>query len=118
MQTALVVVLSLAVLGLLESGYNALRFLSERRGRELRRRLQAGGIAVPLDSALLRQGRFSSIPALDRWLAARGWARRIEHLLEQADSRMTVAQLCLFTLIGATPGLLVVPWVGAAASLV
>jgi tight adherence protein B len=115
MQTALVVVLSLALLGLIESAYHGVRFVSERRGRELRRRLQAGGTAIPLDSALLRQGRFASIPSLDRWLSTQGWARRIEHLLEQADSRMTVAQLCTFSILGLTPGLLLAPWIGLGA---
>jgi tight adherence protein B len=106
MRTTLVVVLSIALLGLLEAGYHGLRYLSERRGRELRRRLQAGDGAIGLDSVLLRQGRFATLPFLDRWLSSLPWARRLEHLLEQADSRMTVAQLCAFSLLGAGAGAL------------
>ena len=117
MRTALVVVLSVALLGLLESAYHGVRFLSERRGRELRRRLQAGGVTIPLDSALLRQGRFASLPALDRWLSTIAWARRIEHLLEQADSRMTVAQFLTFSILAAIPGIIASPWIGVGAGL-
>ena len=112
MRTALVVVISLAILGLLEAGYHATHFLLDRRGKELRRRLQSGDRTAPMSSNLLRQGRFSAIPALDSWLAARSWARPLEHLLEQADSRMTVAQLIGFAALGGTSGLILSYWVG------
>ena len=112
MRIALVVLTSLALLGLLEAAFQALRYLSDRRGRDLRRRLQAHEGPLPLDSSLLKQGRFSGIPALDAWLSTRRWARRIEHLLEQADSRMTVAQLCGFSLLGAFLGAMTSWWLG------
>lgn len=117
MRTALVVLTSLALLGLLEAGFQALRYVSDRRGRDLRRRLQAHEGPIPLDSNLLKQGRFSAIPWLDAWLSSRRWARRIEHLLEQADSRMTVAQLCGFALLGLAVGLLSIFWIGPLAGL-
>jgi tight adherence protein B len=112
MRIALVVLTSLALLGLLEAAFQTLRYLSDRRGHDLRRRLQAHDGPLPLDSSLLKQGRFSGIPALDAWLSTRRWARRIEHLLEQADSRMTVAQLCGFSLLGAFLGAMTSWWLG------
>jgi len=117
MRTALVVLTSLALLGLLEAAFQALRYLSDRRSRELRRRLQAHEGPLPLDSNLLKQGRFSTIPSLDSWLAGQRWARRMEHLLEQADSRMTVVQLCAFALLGAFVGALSGFWIGPLAGL-
>lgn len=104
MRTTVIVILSIALLGILEAAYHGLRFLSDRRSRLLRKRLQAEGGSVTIDSVLLRQGRFATIPALDRWLSAQPWARRVEHLLEQADSRMTVAQFLAFTVLGAAMG--------------
>jgi tight adherence protein B len=104
MWIALIVLVGLAVLGLMEAGYHALRFVVERRSRDLRRRLQAGSTPAPLDATLLRQGRYSSFPALDAWLAEQEWARRIEHLLEQADSGLTVGQFVALTAIGFVAG--------------
>src|SRR5512140_1235753 len=104
MRNLVVVFVSLALLGLIEAALHGGRFRSERRARELRRRLQAATGPVPLDSNLLRQGRFANIAALDGWLSRQGWARQLEHLLEQADSRMTVAQLVGFSFLGALTG--------------
>jgi tight adherence protein B len=118
MRTALVVVISLAILGLLEAGYHATHFFLDRRGKELRRRLDTGSRTTALGSNLLRQGRFSAIPAFDAWLSAQSWARRLEHLLEQADSRMTVAQLVGFSALGASCGLILSYWLGIAPGLV
>ncbi len=117
MRTTLVVLTSLAFLGLLEGAFLLIRYVADRRGRDLRRRLQAHEGKIPLDSILLKQGRFSSIQALDEWLASRPWARRIEHLLEQADSRMTVAQFCSLSVLGALGGALLSFWIGALAGL-
>jgi len=114
MRIALIVLTSLAVLGLLEAAIQALGYVSDRRSGDLRRRLQAHEGPLPLDSILLRQGRFSSIPSLDTWLSSQRWARRIEHLLEQADSRMTVAQLCVIGLLGGVVGAASSWWLGLA----
>ena len=104
MKIALIALLSLAVLGVVEAAYHALGFLAERRGRELRRRLQSATGPVTSDPVLLRQGRFSSNAALDRWLSARPWARRVERVLEQADSGLTVAQLLGLSALGLAAG--------------
>ncbi len=104
MKIALIALLCLAVLGAVEAAYHALRLLADRRGRELKRRLHAATGPASADPVLLRQGRFSSNAALDRWLSARPWARRAERLLEQADSGLTVAQLLALSAIGAVGG--------------
>jgi tight adherence protein B len=117
MKIALVALLSLAILGVVEAAYHAFRLLSERRGRDLRRRLQATVSPVSADPVLLRQGRFSSNPALDQWLSARPWARRAEHLLEQADSGLTVAQLLGISAAGLAAGVTGGALVGAVPAL-
>src|SRR6266568_408784 len=106
MRTALIVLTSLALVAVIEGAFHVLRYVSGRRDGELRRRLQVALGPIRLDSQLLRKGRFATIPALDLWLSTRPWARRLEHLLEQADSRMTVAQLCGFSALGAAAGAL------------
>jgi tight adherence protein B len=117
MRNLLIVLVSLALVGLAEAAYHGLRFLADRRGRELRRRLQAEGGPLALDVSLLRQGRFSGIPSLDRWLSAKPWARRIEHLLEQGDSRMTVAQLLGASALLVVTGLLAATQLGLGAGV-
>lgn len=104
MKIVLIALLSLAVLGAVEAAYHGLRLLSERRGRALRRRLQVAAGPAGDDAVLLRRGRFSSNPGLDRWLSGQGWAHGIERLLEQADSGLTVAQLLALSLFGACAG--------------
>jgi tight adherence protein B len=111
-RTALIVLVSLAVLGLAEGAFHGLRFISDRRGRELRRRLESSGKPLATDALVLRQGRFSSIPSLDAWLSAKPWARRAEHLLEQADSRMTVVQFLGISALGLLGGALSGVWIG------
>jgi tight adherence protein B len=117
MRTALIVLTSAALLALAEAAYHVVRWLGGRRSTEIRRRLQSPLGPHRLDPSLLRTGRFASIPALDTWLSSQRWARRLEHLLEQADSRMTVAQLCGFSALGACAGLLSGFWLGAGPSL-
>jgi tight adherence protein B len=112
MRAALIVLTSAALLALAEAAYYVLRWVRGRRSGEIRRRLQSPLGPGRLDPSLLRTGRFASTPALDAWLSSRGWARRLEHLLEQADSRMTVAQLCAFSLLGACAGVLSGFWLG------
>jgi tight adherence protein B len=117
MRNALIVVLSLALLGLLEAGVQAVRYLADRRNRDLRRRLQTGGAAGRIDPTLLRQGRLSSVPFLDRQLASLGFTRRLERLIEQADSRLAVDQFLGLSLLGAMAGGLSSFWVGRAPGL-
>jgi tight adherence protein B len=118
MRAALIVLTSLALLALAETGYHVVRYLSGRRAGEIRRRLGGSLGPLRLDSNLLRTGRFASTRALDVWLSSRPWARRLEHLLEQADSRMTVAQLCGFALLGGAAGALSAFWIGPGPSAV
>jgi len=117
MRTVLIVLVSLALLGFLEAAAHTLRYLSERRAGELRRRLQSAPGPGTLTAVLLRKGRYASWPSLDAWLAAQGWARRVEHLLEQADSRMTVVQFCALSLAGVTAGALSGYWLGTGAGI-
>jgi tight adherence protein B len=105
MRTFVFVVTCLAILGLLEAAYHATRVLVDRRGRELRRRLEPQVRPAPAAVGLLRMGRFSGFPAVDAWLSERPWARRLEHLLEQADARITVVQLLLLSGAGLLAGL-------------
>jgi tight adherence protein B len=100
----LIALLSLAVLGAVEAAYHGLRLLSERRGRDLRRRLQVAAGPAGEDPVLLRRGRFSTSAGLDRWLSGQGWAQRVERLLEQADSGLTVAQVLALSVFGACAG--------------
>lgn len=117
MRVALIVLTSAALLALAEAGFHVVRWLASRRSDELRRRLQTPLRQLRLDATLLRTGRFAAIPSLDAWLSTQGWARRLEHLLEQADSRMTVAQLCAFSALGGCVGGLSGFWLGMAAAL-
>ena len=74
MRIALLVLFTLALLGLLEGGFHLLGYFSGRRQRELRRRLRpprAAGMPIKLDPQVLRHGRFASDHALDVWLSRR-----------------------------------------------
>ncbi len=93
MRLALVALCSLAVLATLEAGFYALRYLADRRALDLRRRLQAIGAAGALEAKLLRRGRIASSAALAAFLRPLPGTERLASLLEQSDSRMTVAQL-------------------------
>jgi tight adherence protein B len=117
MRAALIVLTSAALLALAEAAYHVLQWVGGRRSGEIRRRLQSPLGPGRLDASLLRTGRFASTPALDAWLSTKGWARRLEHLLEQADSRMTVAQLCGFSALGACAGVLSGFWLGLGPAL-
>jgi len=108
----LVAFVAVALLAVAEAAIHGGRFLADRRGRELRRRLQSAEGPSALDSVLLRRGRFATIAPLDAFLSAQPWARRLEHLLEQADSRMTVAQLLAFSSLAAMAGALAAFWLG------
>jgi tight adherence protein B len=113
-RTVLVILLSVALIGLAEGGFQGVRWLAERRRRALRRRLQSLGKSRPVDPILLRQGRYSASPALDAWLSTQPWAMRVGDLLEQADSRRTVAQVVVASLVGGLAGAVPALWVGAA----
>jgi tight adherence protein B len=104
---------ALAVVALFEGLYHTVRFFSERRREELRRRLQSlGGDGEGAGLSLLRRGQVSAIPFLDELLRGIPLTERLEALLDQAQVHLTVAKLMtlstLAALGGALPGLLLV----------
>jgi tight adherence protein B len=118
MRSVLILFLTLAVVGLFEAGWHLVRYFSSRRLGQMRKRLRVGADPVRADLLLLRQGRFASIHALDYWLSTQPWARHLEHLMEQADSRLTVAQFCGVSILGALIGALAGFWLGSLPGLV
>jgi len=101
MRTAAIALAALALFAVLEGLYYAARYLSDRRAAELRRRLQAVGKGAALDAEILRRGRLARRPWAEALLAAVPGTRRVERLLEQADSSWTVAHLLALSGIGA-----------------
>lgn len=104
MREALTAAAAVALFAGLEAAYHLVRFVADRRSAELRRRLQAIGQAVALDADLLRRGRLARSAALEKVLSAVPGTRRLERLVEQADSSFTVARLLTLTVIGAIVG--------------
>ncbi len=104
MRVALVALVSLAILAALEAGFYALRYLADRRALDLRRRLQAIGASAVLDAKLLRRGRVATNAAIAAFLRPLPGTERLARLLEQSDSRMTVAQLLGVSVLCAAGG--------------
>jgi tight adherence protein B len=100
MKQFLIALGALAVVALFEGLYHTMRFFSERRREELRRRLQSLGDAEANEFSLLRQGKLSGLPFLDDLLRELPLAERLERLVDQAQVSLTVAQL--LTLSGFT----------------
>ncbi len=96
--------LGLALVATLEFVLYVRRFRADRRAAALRRRISAVGHAASEEDreALLRRERFARRPALEALLRRFGPARRLEHLIEQADADVTVAQI-----LGWSAGILV-----------
>lgn len=92
MRELLVLLACVAAVAALEGARQLLRWSAERRRDELRRRLDAVG-REDAGASLLRDRRLAAHPGLDGLLRAFPLALRLEKLLEQADSRQTVAQL-------------------------
>ncbi|HEY0709879.1 MAG TPA: type II secretion system F family protein [Polyangia bacterium] len=105
MQQVLIGLGALAVVALFEGLVHTIRFFSERRHEELRRRLQSlGGDGEKGGLSLLRQGRVSSIPFWDEFLRGIPLTERLEGLLDQAQVELTVAKLYAFSLLAALSG--------------
>jgi tight adherence protein B len=104
MKEILVALAALALFTLLEALYYVASYVSDRRTRELRRRLQAIGTGAMLDAELLRRGRLAKSEWLSALLAPIAPARWLERLLEQADSSLTVARLVASSLAAAAVG--------------
>lgn len=98
MRTILIGVVALAGFALIEGLFHTIRYFSERKQDELRRRLQTLGSAAAGSKSLLRQGNLSHNPAIDSVLRMFSAAARAEAMLEQAEIRITVARL--FTISG------------------
>jgi tight adherence protein B len=98
---------ALALFAVLEALYYGARYVSDRRTFELRRRLQAIGRGAELDADLLRRGRLARREWLSSLLSGVPLARRLEKILEQADSSWTVAHLLVMSAVaGVTAGVL------------
>jgi tight adherence protein B len=85
-----------AAVFLLEAVLTTLRYFGDRKGDELKRRLQSLGTAEALKFGLLRQGRLASSPVLDAILRGIPVSQRLEDLLEQAELGITVARLLAY----------------------
>jgi tight adherence protein B len=105
MRDVLIVLCSVAAVAAVEGTRQLLRWSKERRDGELRRRLQAVVGAAEPTGTLLRDRRFAASAAIDAFLRDMPLAHRVEKLLEQADSRLTVAQFVLWTSLAALAGL-------------
>jgi tight adherence protein B len=97
---------ALAVVALIEGLYHSIRFLSERKREELRRRLQSlGGDAPEVgERSLLRQGKLARSPFLDDLLRGVPLLERLEQLVDQAQVSLTVAQLLTLSALAALAG--------------
>jgi tight adherence protein B len=108
----LVGILAFTAVAVLEAFAYTLRYLSDRRRDELKRRLSALGSseARGVASGLLRRDKLSSNPAVDAFLRSLKLSARLEGLLEQTELEMSVAQLlglCFGSaFVGLTLGLL------------
>jgi tight adherence protein B len=106
----LIGVIAFTAVAVLEALAHTMRFLSDKKRDELKRRLSAlgssdsGGAVV---SGLLRRGKLSGSPGMDAFLRSVRLSARLEALLEQTELEMTVAQLLAMCLAGVVLGLLV-----------
>jgi tight adherence protein B len=103
----LIILFCLIAVGALEGTRQLLRWSKDRRRGELQRRLQSvvGDGATGAGATLLRKGKFAATPLLDGFLRNVPLAVHAEKLLEQADSRLTVAQLFGATALAGCAGL-------------
>jgi tight adherence protein B len=99
-RTILVAVAALALFAVLEGVYYAVQYLGDRRTAELRRRLQTIGRGAVLDAELLRRGRLGRSAWAAELVGHLPSARKLERLLEQADSPWTVAHLLTIAALG------------------
>ena len=85
-----------AAVFLLEAVVHTLRYFSDKKEDELKRRLQQLGTAEVVRFGLLRQGRLAASPVLDAILRGIPVSQRLEDLLEQAELPITVATLLTY----------------------
>jgi tight adherence protein B len=82
---------------LLEAVFYTLRYFSDRKADELKRRLQSLGTTEAQKLALLRQGKLSANPVVDTLLRGIPISERVEQILEQAEIGITVARLLVYS---------------------
>jgi tight adherence protein B len=105
MRQILIAFVALALVAVGEAALHAWRWSDERRREELRRRLKAVGEDRTPENTLLRAARFAQSPGLDAFLRSIPLAQRVERLLEQTDSRLTVAQVLGYSVLSGAVGL-------------
>jgi tight adherence protein B len=96
MRAVVIGVVTFAAVFLLEAVAQTLRYFNDRKGDELKRRLQSLGTAESVKFGLLRQGRLAASPVLDSLLRGIPVSQRLEDLLEQAELPITVARLLTY----------------------
>ena len=85
MKIILIGVVALTAVALLEAFFYTMRYLSDRRHDELKRRLSAlgSGTGGPVLSGVLRAGKLSSNPAIDAVLRSFRVSAKLETLLHE-----------------------------------
>jgi tight adherence protein B len=96
MRALVIGVVTFAAVLLLEAVLTTLRYFGDRKGDELKRRLQSLGTSESVKFGLLRQGRLAVSPVLDALLRGIPLSQRLEDLLEQAELGITVARLLTY----------------------
>jgi tight adherence protein B len=104
MRPVLLIVLSVAAVAALEAIYHVVQFFRHRQRDRLHQRLQVLGVRAEAGVDLLRRGRLSNSPGVDRLLRHFRLSLRLERLLEQADAHVTVARLLVLAAAGAGTG--------------
>jgi tight adherence protein B len=107
MQIILIGILAFTVVAVMEALVYTLRFVTDKRKDELKRRLSSLGTSdAKAVSGLLRKGKLSAIPAIDAILRSIKLTARIESILEQTELEITVARLFAYCGAGAFLGLI------------
>jgi tight adherence protein B len=101
----LIALATLALVALVEAVLHVYRWSEERRRDELRRRLNALGEERTEENTLVRAARYAATPGLDAFVRSLPLSARIERLLEQTDSRLTVAQVLGYSAMAGAAGL-------------
>jgi tight adherence protein B len=96
MRGVVIGVVTFAAVFLAEAVFHTLRFFSDKKQDELKRRLQSLGTPEAVKFGLLRAGRLSASPVLDAILRGIPVTQRLEDLLEQAEVNITVARLLTY----------------------
>lgn len=110
MRELLAFLAAVTFVALLEGVRQLLRYTAEKRKDELRRRLRAITDPTTSDEPLLRAGRVARSSALAAFLKKLPTTALLERLVEQADSRFSVAQISAWSLMSAAGGFVVASW--------